>query len=270
MSLSKSDREPAQGTLADRILTGAASLWYVTTFAGQMVFVFYIAAFYGPTTLTGNYEGWDRNPFLRKGYVAGDETGNLAFAVHVMVAIAVTLGGMLQFLPRIRAKAISFHRWTGRIFMLGSLAAAVSGFYMIWFRGPIDDWTNAIAISLNGVLIVAFMFLALWNVLAKNIDAHRRWAMRLFMVANGVFFLRLIVSAWLVIMQKSPGALSHAFEFASYLAPLAVLELYLRARDGDAVGKIAMAPVLAAFASLTAVGVFGFIMIFVRKALDAA
>lgn len=270
MSDDRAAGDAKRGTLADAVLTGAASLWFVATLAGQAVFLYYIAAFYGPTTLTGDYEGWDKNPFLSKGYVAGDEMGNLAFAAHVMVALVVTFGGMFQFIPRIRAKAISFHRWNGRAFMLAALAGAFSGFYMVWFRGEIESWTNAAAISLNGVLILLFVFLALANVLAKNIPAHRRWAMRLFMVANGVFFLRLMVSAWLVIMQKSPGVLFHVMEFASYLLPLAVLELYLRARAGGAAGKIAMAPVFAAFAALTVVGVFGFIMVFVQKVLGAA
>lgn len=270
MSDPAASEAPKRSALADHILTGAASLWYIATFAGQLVFVFYIVAFYGPTTLTGNYADWDKNPFLRKGYVDGDEAGNSAFAAHVIVAAIVAFGGMLQFLPQIRAKAISFHRWNGRAFMLGSLAAAVSGFYMVWFRGPIESWTNALAISLNGGLIALFVLLALGNVLAGNIAAHRRWAMRLFMVANGVFFLRLMVSAWLVIMRKSPGALFHVLEFASYLLPLAVLELYLRAREGGALGKIALAPILVLFAALTGAGLFGFVMIFVVKALAAA
>jgi hypothetical protein len=188
----------------------------------------------------------------------------------VIVAAIVAFGGMVQFLPQIRAKAISFHRWNGRAFMFGALAAAVSGFYMVWFGGPIESWTNALAISLNGGLIVLFALLALGNALAKNIGAHRRWAMRLFMVANGVFFLRLMVSAWLVLMRKSPGALFHILEFASYLLPLAVLELYLRAREGGALGKIALVPILVLFAALTGVGLFGFVMIFVVKALAAA
>jgi hypothetical protein len=47
------------------------------------------------------------------------------------------------------------------------------------------------------------------------------------------------------------------------------LELYLRARDGGAIGKLALAPLLVALAALTGVGVFGFIMIFVMRVLGA-
>lgn len=261
-------RRPAR--IADGILGGAASLWFAATLAGQAVFLFYIVAFYGPPTLGGNYEAWDKNPFLRKGYVEGDEIGNLAFAAHVVVAAIVTLGGLIQFIPRIRARAIGLHRWNGRLFMLGAIVAALSGLYMVWMRGDVGNLSNAVAISLNGALILVFAALAWSNVLRGNIAAHRRWAMRTYMVANGVFFIRMMVSAWLVLLQKSPGAFFHVLEFASFLLPLAVLELYLRAREGGAFGKIALAPVLAGFAALTAVGVFGFIMIFVQKILAAA
>lgn len=270
MSEQAAAKAPVKISAADAILNGSAGLWYLATLAGQIAFFYYICAFYGPTTLTGDYEGWDKNPFLRKGYVAGDEPGNLAFAAHVIVAAIVTFGGMVQFIPQIRARAISFHRWNGRAFMLGSIAAALSGLYMVWMRGEIDDWVNAIAISLNGVLILSFAALAWGNAIGKNIAAHRRWAMRTFMVANGVFFLRIMVSAWIVITQKDLGPLFHVFEFASYLLPLAALELYLRAREGGPVAKIAMTPVLVALAALTAAGVFGFYMVFMKTVLGAA
>jgi hypothetical protein len=259
----------AKGSWADNILSAGAALWFAATLAGQAVFFYYIAAFYGPTTLTGDYAGWDRNPFLRKGYVEGDEIGNLAFAAHVIVAAIVTFGGMIQFVPQIRARAIAFHRWNGRAFMIGACLAALSGLYMVWKRGEIGEIVSAIAISLNGVLILVFAPLAWANAVAGNIPAHRRWAIRTFMVVSGVFFLRLMVSSWIVIMQKGPGALFQVLEFASYLAPLLLLEFYFRARAGGAFAKLAMAAILAVAASLTAVGIFGFMMIFVNRVLAA-
>jgi hypothetical protein len=261
-------RRPAG--VADGILTGAAGGWFAATLAGQAAFLYYIIAFYGPPTLAGNYHAWDRNPFLRKGYIAGDDIGNLAFAAHVAVAAVVTFGGLIQLLPQIRARAITFHRWNGRLFMLGAIVAGLSGLYIVWMRGEIESLSNAVAISLNGVLILVFAALAWGKVLKGDIAAHRRWAMRLFMVANGVFFLRMMVSAWFVLIQISPGPFFHVLEFASYLLPLAVLELYLRARRGGALGKIALAPVLAGLAALTSIGAFGFIMIFVQRVLSAA
>ena len=53
------------------------------------------------------------------------------------------------------------------------------------------------------------------------------------MVANGVFFIRIGVTAWMVLNQgRLSETVFYIFDFASYLLPLAVLELYLRAKDG--------------------------------------
>lgn len=251
--------------LADVALTGAASLWFLATLAGQTVFFFYIAAFYGPPTFSGNFQGWDENPFLRKGYIEGDEAGNLAFAAHVIVAAIVAFCGMIQLVPQVRVRAAALHRWNGRIFLFAATAAAVSGLFLVWMRGEIESVSNATAISLNGALILFFAALAWSKAVQKDFAAHRRWAMRLFLVANGVFFLRLMMSAWLVIMKKNPGGLFHVMEFASFLFPLAALELFLRARESGPSIRFATAGALLIVAGLTIVGIFGFVMIFVRR-----
>ena len=65
---------------ADTALRSAARLWFVMAVIGQWFFLYYLLAFYGPSTLTGDFQAWTRNRLLFKGYVAGDTAGNLAFA----------------------------------------------------------------------------------------------------------------------------------------------------------------------------------------------
>lgn len=253
------------------LLNAAAAFWFAVMVIGQWSFVYYIAAFYGGRTLSGNFAAWAEHPFV-KAYVPGDTVGNLAFAAHVMLAITITFGGTLQLLPQIRARAAWFHRWNGRLFIGLSLLVSAAGFYMVWLRQGADGGLNDLSISLNGVLIFIFGALAWRTAAARNIAAHRRWALRTLMVVNGVFFLRLIFSAWLVITQSEPSAiLFRTFEFAAFLAPLAILELYLRAQDkgGPALHATAAAAVFGATAYM-AVGTFGFTMIFVVGILSGA
>ena len=68
---------------AQTALRATARLWFVTAIIGQWAFLYYIAAFYGPSTLTGHFEAWRRNTMLTMSYVPGDTVGNLAFAGHV-------------------------------------------------------------------------------------------------------------------------------------------------------------------------------------------
>ena len=116
-------------------LQRAASMWFLTAVAGQWLFVYYIATFYGPTAVSGDYAAWDRNTHMTDGYVAGDAAGNLFFLAHVLAAAALTLAGTLQLVPWIRARAIAFHRWNGRVFMIAAISAAVGGLYLEWVRG---------------------------------------------------------------------------------------------------------------------------------------
>jgi hypothetical protein len=86
-------------------LNGAAALWLAAALVGQWAFFYYIAAFYGSSTLSGHFEAWRRNTLLIKGYVPGDTAGNLTFGAHALLAGLIAFGGALQLIPQIRAAA---------------------------------------------------------------------------------------------------------------------------------------------------------------------
>lgn len=250
-------------------LRAATVFWWATMAASQWIFLYYLVAFYGVTALAGDLAAWARHPFI-DGYVAGDVIGNLAFAAHVLLSIVISLGGVLQLLTWIRARAAWLHRWNGRTFIVTSIVVSLAGFYMVLFRGETGEaLADDLSISLNGVLILLFAGIAWREAVARRIDAHRRWALRTLVVVNGVFFLRLIFSGWLVLTQAEPSAaMFMAFEYASFLLPLAVVELYLHAtsRGGAAARRLA-AGALTAGALYMCVGAFGFTMIFIRTIL---
>jgi len=265
-------RARARTPITRAALPAAATFWFAVMVIGQWAFVYYITGFYAASTLAGDFASWNRHPFV-KGHIPGDTIGNLAFAAHVMLAIVITLGGTLQLLPQIRARAAWAHRWNGRVFLLLSIFASLAGFYMVWLR---PDGTppgfEDLSISFNGALILIFAALAWRTAAARNITAHRRWALRTLMVVNGVFFLRLIFSGWILLTQKEPSMLTfYAFEFAAFLLPLAILELYLRARDkGGPILRTTAAAIVFGASAYMAIGVFAFTMIFVVSILGGA
>jgi uncharacterized membrane protein len=246
-------------------LKAAARFWFVVAVIGQWAFLYYIFAFYGPSTVSGNFQAWTKNTFLIKGYVAGDTAGNLMFAAHALLAGVTSFGGALQLIPQIRARAISFHRWNGRVFLLTALAVSVSGLYMEWVRGTRMNLTGAIGVSLNAVLIMLFAGLAWRFARRREIPTHRRWALRTYLVANAQWFTRVGFMAWVLLSRKLLGIgdrLDDQFflvwGFGSYLLPLAVLELYLRANESAGPrGRLAVAGGLVVLTMLMAVGIFG-------------
>jgi uncharacterized membrane protein len=267
MSTALLTRKLELNSVADTALKAAAGFWFLVAVTGQWAFLYYIVAFYGPSTFTGNFQAWTKNTFLRMSYVPGDSAGNLAFAAHALLATVIAFGGAIQLIPQIRTRAISVHRWIGRVFLGTALGLSVSGLYMEWVRG--DRGTDALAISINAVLIILFVSLAWRSVRRREISTHRRWALRTYLVANAQWFTRVGFFAWIIVSRKLFGVGENFDDtffrflgFGCYLVPLAVLELYLRAKESAGPsGRFAMAGGIVVLTVLVGVGIFGFTMV---------
>lgn len=258
-SLPRSSRDD----FASGALTASARLWFCVAVAGQLLFAAYVLVFYGGAVAGANLALW--NKVLPRGYVPGDTAGNLAVGAHMLMAVIITLAGALQLLPRLRVRAPRFHRWNGRLYVVLAVAASLIGLYMVWVRGSLGSFTQHLAISLNAVLIVLCAVMAVRHARARHLAAHRRWALRLFLVVSGVWFFRVGLTFWILINKGPVGFDPVTFQgpflvlltFAQTLVPLAVLELYLRAQQGS--GAALRAATAAAIAALTVamgVGIF--------------
>ena len=250
-------------------LPRTAIFWLGVVIIGQLLFFGYIFSFYGVAALQGEFQVWAKNTNLITGYKAGDASGNAMFGVHALLAALIALCGVLQLVPQIRARWPVFHRWNGRVFLLAIMAAALSGFALVWWRGTYLNLVSAWAVSINGVLIIAFGALAWRTVRARDFAAHRRWALRTFLVANGVWFQRLGYFSWFMVMQgpvgvgkKMDGPFDIFIGFGCYLLPLAVLELYLRAKESaSATLRIFAGITISAFTSLMMVGIVAHVVL---------
>lgn len=235
-------------SVADRALKVATRFWFVIAVAGQWMFACYVAAFYGGSAVRGDLQAW--NKVMPHGHVPGDTMGNLAIAAHLFLAVIIIVGGPLQLIPQIRSHAPAFHRWNGRIYMPAVFLTSLAGLYMVWSRGTVGDTVQHLGITLDAILIMVFAVLALRYAVAREITTHRRWALRLFMVVNGVWFFRVGLMFWIAVNQGPAGFDPKTFtgpflsfwSFADYLLPLAILELYLRTKErAGATGRFAMA-----------------------------
>ena len=221
---------------AEKTLNIAARLWFVVAVAGQWMFAYYVAALYGGSALRGDWTAWHKRMDHGHGPAM---LGNIAMAVHLSLAVIILLGGPLQLIPQLRRRAPSFHRWNGRLYIVALFIATISALYMVWFRGTAGDFPQHVGVSLDAVLIMAFAAAAIRYAIARDFKTHRRWALRLFMVVNGVWFFRVGMMLWLVINRGPAGFNPQTFtgpfltfwSFGNYLLPLAILELYLRVTD---------------------------------------
>jgi uncharacterized membrane protein len=227
-------------------LRQAARGWFAATLIGQLMFAAFIIAFYHVRIASGDWAGFNDKPLIT-GHVPGDTAGNGQFALHVWLAAIMTLAGLLQLPPVVRRRWPRLHRWSGRAFLASAAVLALGGLWLTWGRGSYLTVTGAVAISLDSLLILGCGAMALATARARDFAAHRRWALRTFIVASGVWFMRVGYIAWgLVtggagIARGMSGPFDLIWAFATHLLPLAVLELYLRAERGPPGGQRAMA-----------------------------
>ncbi|MBI1237406.1 MAG: DUF2306 domain-containing protein [Alphaproteobacteria bacterium] len=255
---------PARRALnAHTVLKTTGLLWFLVAVIGQWLFAYYVIAAYGPRTAGGSWASWD-DVGLIQGYTAGDLIGNLAFVSHALLTAVVCIGGTMQLMPPIRNRFPAIHRFTGRIYLSVAVVMAVGGIWMIWGRGSrltdIGGWGTTI----NGVLVLVTAIVAFHFARRRQIDQHRRWAMRTFILLSGVWFTRLGYMSWAIAtggagMSRSlDGPFDMFIAFGSYLLPLAVLELYFLASDSRSGGlKLATSGLMLWATAATALGVFG-------------
>jgi len=255
---------PFPSSAGSTALRWASVLWFAVAAVGQVAFIGFILAFYGVRTATGNFAAWNDKPLI-DGYIKDDDTGNIVFATHVLLASVVTLGGLMQLIPGLRRRWPSLHRWTGRTFIVIAVFMALSGVWLAVVRGTYLSVVSAVAILINGLLILIFAGLAWRHAIKRRFEQHRRWALRTFMVVSGVWFLRVGLMGWIVVNQGPVGMTKDmsgptdiVMTFGSYLIPLALLELHGAAeRSASGVPKALVAALIVAASAFTAAGVFG-------------
>jgi hypothetical protein len=245
------------------LLAASGVLWFLAAAVGQWLFVYYVAAYYSPRLFQNGLPGL-ADTTLPHGFVAGDLAGNLAIAFHVLVAIIIIGGGPLQLIPQIRNRFPAFHRYAGRLYMSTAVLTSIAGLYLVWTRGVLGGMAGHIAISLDAVLIMIFAATAIRFAMLRQIDRHRRWAMRLFMVVSAVWFFRIGLMFWFMTTggigidpETFTGPFLTVMYFAQMALPLLVLELYFRAQDHDrAAPKLAAALLVLCATGVTAMGSF--------------
>lgn len=257
------DASAPAGRWPDRILLSTGVLWFLAAAAGQWIFVYYVAAVYIPTLAMKGLPGLG-DTHLPVGYVPGDTIGNLAMAVHVLIAVVIIGGGPLQLIPQIRNRFPWFHRLVGRTYMTTAVITSGAGVYMVLTRGVPGGVPGHVAIILDAFLIITFAAIAVRFAIIRNIDRHRRWAMRLFMVVSAVWFFRIGIMFWFIATggiginpETFEGPALTVLYFGQMFIPLAILEVYFRAQDSsEAAPKLGTALLVLLATGVTGAGVF--------------
>lgn len=223
-----------------RAMHSAAAAWWAVAVVGHWVFGLYMLLAYGAASLRGDTAAWNR--VWPTGYVTGQPWGNGVVAVHVLLAAAVAMLGPLQLVPALRRRARWFHRWNGRVYVAVAMVVGAAGLVMLAEGRSLVGASQNAGVAINGVLLLPCAAMAWQRARARDFVGHRRWALRLFVLAAGVWLFRIGLAGWIAVNagivgfdpRTMQGPALTALGMAEWVAPLLVLEAYLRAEAASA------------------------------------
>ena len=156
---------------------------------------------------------------------------NSIFALHIMAGILVYCTAILQFTPAIRNKYISFHRKTGKLYILSSLLCITTLYLMIPRTG-----CNACRPSQFTVtsLWLLFILLAYYFIKQRKIVLHQRMMISSFICAAYFVTIRVIDAYAMNIFYYLFPDESTAFlasDLFVWLVPLLLFNMYWLIKD---------------------------------------
>jgi uncharacterized membrane protein len=156
--------------------------------------------------------------------------------VHVAGAATALLLGPLQFLPRLRARYRTLHRWIGRTYAVSCLVGGAAGLMLA--LGTSTGRLSTVGFGLLAVIWTLTTATAWRYALKRNFVEHRRWMIRSFVLTLAAVTLRL----YLPVAELLPVPIVDSYRVISFLCwipNLIVAELYLRATARGSTGTAA-------------------------------
>lgn len=155
-------------------------------------------------------------------------------AVHVAAAATALILGPIQFLPGVRARYSTLHRWLGRTYVVACSIGGVAGFMLA--LGASTGWISTTGFGLLAITWTTTTALAWRSATQRNFAEHRAWMLRSFALTFAAVTLRL----YLPVAALLPVSFEDAYRAISFLAwvpNLIVAEVYLRAAKKEAPGS---------------------------------
>jgi len=123
--------------------------------------------------------------------------------VHILPGMLFMVLGPLQLSRTIRSKHLTFHRWSGRVFLV-SCAIIVTSALIMSFRMTIGGASETTATTFYGLLFAFCLTKAFVHIRRREILLHREWMIRGFAIGLGVATVRPIVGAFFAARRLAP------------------------------------------------------------------
>ncbi len=172
-----------------------------------------------------------------------------AFVVHILAGIVVYATGIVQFTAAIRNRYISFHRKTGKLYIVASVIC-VFGLYILLPIFPAQFLGMKVSQYANGTLWLLFVILAYVFVRRGNITMHRRCMISSFICAAYFVLIRMVdgiaMPFFRAITPDEAGAMAVS-DFFVWLLPLLIVWGYWLYRDSKKKARLVLTDLTPAF-----------------------
>ena len=159
---------------------------------------------------------------------------NLAIFAHMATGAVITFAVPLQLIPVVRRRWPRVHRISGYTLATAATLTGISGLIYIAAQGTIGGPWMSFWFGLYGVLMIVAAANTVYHALDKNFTRHRRWALRLMVLAVASYLYRVHYGIWFATtggigVDDFYGPFDRAMVWAFYLPYLAALELWFLA-----------------------------------------
>lgn len=207
-SVSTAKRLPKALALSAVILVAAG-------FVLKYVFRYYLhynrAAFTDPVLGAANY-------WVMRGWLL----------LHITSGMVALLSGPWQFSTRLRQRYLRAHRITGRVYLIAIACGALAAFRLAF--GTTFGWAWGFGLFSLALAWVTCGGMAYYAVRKRQIQVHREWMVRSYIVTFGFVSFRLLNDMGPTSHLQPPGDRANAFIWACWVLPLFAAEVIMQLR----------------------------------------
>lgn len=150
--------------------------------------------------------------------------------LHIISATLFCILGAFQFSTGIRNRNLKRHRMSGRILVPFGVVSALTGLWMTQFY-PFAGTDGYLLFAIRWVVGVAMVFClswGLWQVLQRNIKAHKAWIMRGYALGIGAGTQVLVFIPWILVMGEPSPLTGELLMGFAWLINILFVEYLLR------------------------------------------
>jgi hypothetical protein len=146
--------------------------------------------------------------------------------LHITGGMVALLTGPFQFSSRIRKRYLSAHRMTGRVYLIAVTCAALASIRLA--IGTTFGWAWGVGLLALATTWLTTSGMAYYAVLKRQIQIHREWMVRSYVVTFGFVSFRLLNDMGPTSHLQPVGDRAITFIWACWAVPLLAAEVWMQ------------------------------------------